>query len=600
MTNKSSEKHPLANDAVIADFFKRSLKVIAAMILITVGLVYYFTQDKKKEVIVEQAYQAPKELSHKIKPPKTLFVEQAKQRGIGFVPENGATGERMLPETMGQGVAFIDYDNDGDQDIVFANGTNWAWNHAISPAPTQHIYENDGKGYFTDVSAKMGLNKTFYGTGIAIGDVNNDGYDDVFIAAVGKNHLYINQKGQTFIESKAVLDCTENSWSTSSGFFDYDNDGDLDLMVLNYVQWSKELDLAADYKIDGIGRAYGPPSNFPGTHNCLFENLGNGDFDDVTQASGIVVKNPATGEFEGKSLALTFLDVNEDGFQDIIVANDTTKNFVFINQKDKTFKEQGAQIGLAYNASGKATGAMGLDAAYYKNNKDVAVTIGNFANEMTSFYVNRSNLGFFTDESVITGVGPKSRQALSFGLFFFDYDLDGRLDFFQTNGHVENDINKVQAAQHYAQKSQLFWNCGEDCERTYMPIEDAGDLTRMDLVGRAASYADVDNDGDLDIVVTQVARAPKLFINESEHGDWIGLKFKSKNPIAGVEIQLTVQNEKKNYINSVTKSYLSQVSKDLILGINNLNIDSITVKFQNKQIKLTPKINKWNVINLDN
>jgi hypothetical protein len=600
MTIKKSEKHPIANDAVIADFFKRSLKIIAAMILITAGLVYYFTQEKKKEIIIEEAYQAPKKLSHNIEPPKTLFVEQAKQRGIGFIPENGATGERMLPETMGQGVAFVDYDNDGDQDIIFANGTNWAWNHAVSPAPTQHVYENDGKGYFTDVSDQMGLNKTFYGTGIAIGDVNNDGYDDIFIAAVGTNHLYINQKGQTFIESKVVLDCTVDGWSTSSGFFDYDNDGDLDLMVLNYIQWSKELDLAADYKIDGIGRAYGPPSNFPGTHNCLFENKGNGNFDDVTQASGIVVKNPATGEFEGKSLALIFIDVNEDGFQDVIVANDTTKNFVFINQKDKTFKEQGAEIGLAYNASGKATGAMGLDAAYYKNNKDVAVTIGNFANEMTSFYVNRSNLGFFTDESVITGVGPKSRQALSFGLFFFDYDLDGRLDFFQTNGHVENDINKVQAAQHYAQKSQLFWNCGEDCERTYMPIEDAGDLTRIDLVGRAASYADVDNDGDLDIVVTQVARAPKLFINESKHGDWIGLRFKSNNPIVGVEIQLTVQKEKQNYINSVTKSYLSQVPKDLILGINNKNIDSITVKFQNKQIKLIPKINEWNVINFDN
>ncbi len=599
MTNRNAEKHPIANDAVIADFFKRSLKIIAAMILITVGLVYYFTQEKKKEVIVEQAYQAPKKLSHVVKPAKALFVEQAKQRGIGFVPENGATGERMLPETMGQGVAFIDYDNDGDQDMIFANGTNWEWNHAISPAPTQHIYENDGKGYFTDVTVQMGLNKTFYGTGIAIGDINNDGYDDVFIAAVGKNHLFLNQQGKAFIQSDEVLDCTVDGWSTSSGFFDYDNDGDLDLMVLNYVQWSKDLDLAADYKIDGIGRAYGPPSNFPGTHNCLFENQGDGHFVDVTQASGIVVKNPATGEFEGKSLALTFLDINKDGFQDVIVANDTTKNFVFINQKDKTFKEQGAEIGLAYNASGKATGAMGLDTAYYKNNDDVAVTIGNFANEMTSFYVNRSNLGFFTDESVITGVGPKSRQALSFGLFFFDYDLDGRLDFFQTNGHVENDINKVQAAQHYAQKSQLFWNCGEDCERTYIPIEDAGDLTGLDLVGRAASYADVDNDGDLDIVVTQVARAPKLFINESEHGNWIGLRFLSNQPITAGEIQLVINGATIKTFSSVTKSYLSQISKDLILGIKDKNIDSILVKFHNKEVNVFPKMNQWNVINLD-
>ncbi len=243
---------------------------------------------------------------------------------------------------------------------------------------------------------------------------------------------------------------------------------------------------------------------------------------------------------------------------------------------------------------------MGLDTAYYKNNDDMAVTIGNFANEMTSFYVNRSNLGFFTDESVITGIGPKSRQALSFGLFFFDYDLDGRLDFFQTNGHVENDINKVQAAQHYAQKSQLFWNCGEDCERTYVPVEDAGDLTRLDLVGRAASYADVDNDGDLDIVVTQVARAPKLFINESEHGNWIGLRFQSQLPINAGEIKLILNGAKRKAFSSTTKSYLSQIPKDIILGIKDKNIDSILVKFHNKEVKISPKVNQWNVINLDN
>lgn len=600
MSKPFNKNKTQGNDQVIADFFKKSVQIIVVLMLL-IAVIYYFTYRQDKQVqVVEKIYQAPTQLKNQVKPPKTYFSEQATQRGVTFVPNNGATGERMLPETMGSGVAFIDYDNDGDEDLVFANGTNWSWNKKNKAAATQHIYNNDGTGQFKDVTESMGLDKTFYGTGIAVGDVNNDGFDDVFIAAVGKNHLFINHQGQSFVESKDVFDCTEDGWSTSSGFFDYDNDGDLDLMVLNYVQWSKELDLSADYKIDGIGRAYGPPSNFPGTHNCLFENQ-QGQFTDVSETAGIIIENSATGEFEGKSLALTFIDINADGWQDVVVANDTTKNFVYMNQKNKTFLEQGAQVGLAYNASGKATGAMGLDVSHYKNNADVAVTVGNFANEMTSFYVNRANLGFFTDESVITGIGPKSRQALSFGVFFFDYDLDGRVDFFQTNGHVENDINKVQAAQHYAQKSQLFWNCGSDCERTYMPIESTGDLTNMNLVGRAAAYGDIDNDGDLDIVVTQVAREPKIFMNESTVGNWVGVRLEASNhAVMGAKITATSDSHKQVFVYANTKSYLSQVQKGQIIGLGHDNSVKIVVDYKG-QMKVINNIhiNTWNTISLE-
>jgi hypothetical protein len=599
-------KHNQGNDQVIADFMKKSIIVIIALAIIAAVSYFIIQQKPEPKIVDEKTYQAPTVLKTIKTPPTVIFTEEAEKRGLNFIPENGAKGMRMLPETMGTGVAFLDFDKDGDQDIIFTNGKNWPWNEADSNnLPTQKLFENDGRGQFTDISETSGLNDNFYGTGIAIGDVNNDGFEDVFIAAVGNNQLYINQAGKSFIKTDVNLDCTDNGWSTSSGFFDYDNDGDLDLMVLNYIQWSKELDLAADYKIDGIGRAYGPPTNFPGSHNCLFENQSSESktlFVDVTKESGIIVKNPKSTDLEGKSLALSITDLNNDGWKDIIVANDTTRNFVFINQKNKTFLEQGEEIGLAYNSSGKATGAMGIDVSNFRNDEDVAISVGNFSNEMTSFYVNRTNMGFFTDESVLSGIGPHSRLALSFGLFFFDFDLDGRMDLFQTNGHVENDINKVQSAQHYAQKSQLFWNCGNDCERTYFASKDAGEIVNIDVVGRAAAYADVDMDGDLDVLLTQVAAPPKLFINQLKDKKWLGLQLSENGrSIRGAKIIAEFENSSLTLDYTSTKSYQSQVQLGKIIGLGDNNLQKIMILFNGESRILKDfKLNQWNSIDLSN
>ncbi|MCF6288908.1 MAG: CRTAC1 family protein [Proteobacteria bacterium] len=595
------------NNQSISTFIKKSLVLVIGIFIIIVTFMIMQNIDNKNIDNTNNPDHKTTPLINKPKPPpkipKTKFVEQAQLRGINFKHENGAIGNKLLPEIMGSGVAFFDYDNDGDQDIFFANATNWAWNSSIDS--TQHIYANNGEGYFTETTKQLGLDASFYATGVAIGDINNDDFEDIFIAAIGTNHLYINQAGKAFIKSDELLDCTQDGWSTSSGFFDYDNDGDLDLMVLNYVQWSQELDLSANYTIDGENPTYSSASHFPATHNCLFENK-NGRFTDVSGASGIVFKN--NNKLLGKSLALTFVDINSDGWQDVIVTNDTSRNFIYINQRDKTFKEQSIETGLAYDIAGNSTRTTGIDLAYYKNTTNIAM--GTFNQDMTLFYTKQQDNIFFTDASISSGIGAQSLLVSSFGLFFFDYDLDGNLDFFQTNGHIEKNINNIQATQYYLQKNQLFWNynedCGEDCEQIYTHVEATGDLNQLDIVGRAAAYADIDNDGDLDIIITQVANNPKLFINQSSTGNWIGIHLVSNNPIVGATITVHTSNNIRTYNYSRTKSYLSQVQKGQIIGLGGNKTDKtnkvhkIVINHMGTKKTITKvTINQWNYINFE-
>ena len=385
--------------------------------------------------------------------------------GIAFVHNNGVYGEKFLPETMGGGVAFLDYDNDGRQDLLFINSTWWPAHVPEGKAPTtMALYHNDGHGHFTDVTAGSGLDVSFYGMGVAVGDYDNDGLDDVFITGVGGNHLFHNDGQGKFHEvtGAAGVGGSPNDWSTAGGaFIDYDNDGKLDLFVGNYVQWSPQIDQAKSYELPNIGRAYGPPRNFAGTFPHLYHNDGRGRFTDVTAPAGLQIKDPATGLPMAKSLAVSPVDVDNDGWIDLVVANDTVPNFLFHNQHDGTFKEIGAQSGVAYDAYGLIRGAMGIDSARFRNDDTLGIAIGNYANEMNALYVARRDSLVFADEAVEEGVGPASQGLLKFGLFFFDYDLDGRLDVLTANGHLEPEINRVQPDQQYRQPAQLFWNRGE-------------------------------------------------------------------------------------------------------------------------------------------
>jgi hypothetical protein len=482
------------DDAVIGRALCWSLAILAlgACVAASVAVWIWYRQEpaqaRETELIAPQLRDRPVE-----EVPAVRFTDVTRESGIDFIHFNGAYGEKLLPETMGSGCAFFDFDNDGHQDLLLVNSSAWPWHSqgyhgqlaaraeadgwhgqlaaraeatragkppVAPPAarPTLKLYRNDGKGRFTDVTAGSGLDVSMYAMGVAVGDYDNDGLVDVFISGVGGNRLFKNLGGGKFrdVTAEAGLDGNGDQWSTSCGFFDYDNDGKLDLFVCNYVRWSRQADLSQGFVLTGLGRAYGPPVSFQGTTCRLYHNEGHGRFRDVSKSAGIEVFNPASGEPMAKSLGVTFIDLDNDCFPDIIVANDSVQNFVFHNRRNGTFEEIGMQTGLAFDSSGQARAGMGIDASWHRDDGSIGVGISNFANEMTTLYVSQGQPLLFADEAVACGIGPPSRLDLKFGLFFFDYDLDGRLDLLTANGHLEADIHKVQASQQYRQSAGFF------------------------------------------------------------------------------------------------------------------------------------------------
>jgi hypothetical protein len=567
------ETHEAGDDAVIGVALRRSLLVMAFVAGAGLLLWWLSRPDADPEPVAERTLVAPAPLPQPAATalPTLPFVDVTAAAGIGFEHDNGADGERLLPETMGGGVAFADFDGDRRPDLLFVDSGPWPWSERPARPTAAVLYRNAGDGRFEDITEGAGLGPGLYGQGVATGDFDADGRPDLFITAVGPNRLYRNLGGGRFedVTAAAGVAGAPDAWSTSAAFLDYDRDGDLDLFVLNYVEWSRELDFEVDYRLAGIGRAYGPPTNFPGTHAWLYRN-DDGRYTDVSAEAGVQVANPATGEPAGKGLALRVDDPDDDGWPDVIVANDTVRNFFFRNREGR-FEESGIATGIAFDNSGGATGAMGIDAAHGGADGRYAVAIGNFANEMTSYFVAPDASLLFTDEAIVAGIGPPTRLVLSFGLFFFDADLDGRLDLLQANGHVEDDINLVQASQQHRQPAQLFWDCG-GCPRQFveLPADRLGDLPQP-LVGRGAAYADYDGDGDLDVVLTQAGGAPRLLRNDQALGHrWLRLRLVDEGlnrDALGARVRVLAGGEVQERRVAPTRSYLSQVELPLTFGL---------------------------------
>ena len=477
--------------------------------------------------------------------------------GIQFQHNSGAYGGKLLPETLGSGCAFLDYDSDGWQDILLVNGMDRPGHKRRRS--TLRLYHNNRNGTFTDVTRAAGLDIEMYGMGVAVGDYNNDGFPDILITCIGQSRLFRNTGKGTFVDatrSSGLLG--HQGFSTSALWFDYDRDGLLDLFICNYVRWSPEHDVFCS--LDGSHKSYCTPEAYRGDTCWLFHNRGDGTFEDVTASSGIF-------DSSSKSLGVAMLDYDQDGWPDLLVANDTQPNKLYRNLRNGKFKDVAVEAGLAFSTEGKARAGMGVDVGDFDGSGKPGVAITNFDNEMIGLY-RATAPGIFDDVSIPSGVGAASRNSLGFGCLFLDVDLDGALDLAVANGHIDETVRNIRGNTGYAQSPQLFLNRGGKFHDVAQEVGGGFDTPK---VGRGLAYGDFDGDGDLDILMTTNNGPAYLFRND-QAAPPRSIRFhlrgtQSNRDALGASVRIFYAGQSQSRMVHGGSSYLSQSELPVTFGL---------------------------------
>jgi hypothetical protein len=490
--------------------------------------------------------------------PGFRLVDVTAAAGVAFRHNSGAYGGKLLPETLGSGCAFLDFDADGWQDILLVNGMDWP-GHARRRS-TLRLYRNNRNGTFTDVTRRAGLEVELYGMGVAVGDWNNDGFPDLLVTCVGQNRLFRNTGQGTFVDvTRASGLGGRTGVSTSALWFDFDRDGRLDLFVCNYVKWTPQHDVFCS--LDGRQKSYCTPEAYRGETCWLFRNRGDGTFEDVTAKSGVF-------DSSSKSLGVAMLDDDQDGWPDLFVANDTQPNKLYRNQRNGTFSEVAIQAGVAFSTEGKARAGMGVDAADFDNSGRSGLAVTNFDNEMIGLYRSTAR-GLYEDVAMRAGIGAASRNTLGFGCLFADMNLDGTLDLVVCNGHIDETVRNIRGNVGYAQPPQLFLNQGNGTFRDVAPA--VGQEFAQARVGRGLAYGDFDRDGDLDLLVTTNNGPAALFRNDQLSGHR-SIRFRlvgtsSNRDAIGASVRIVAGGAAQTRMVKSGSSYLSQSELPVTFGL---------------------------------
>jgi hypothetical protein len=489
--------------------------------------------------------------------PPVVFVDATTQAGLRFVHNNGAFGKKYLPETIGSGALVVDVDGDGWQDLLLINSKNFPGHPG--PRSLPGLYRNARNGTFTDITRGSGLDIELYGIGGAAADFDNDGKIDIYMTALGGNRLFRNAGGGKFIDVTKRAGVADGGFSTSALWLDYDADGKLDLFVVHYVDWSETTDLYCT--LDGKNKSYCTPESYKGQSPSLYRNRGDGTFEDVTKKAGIY-------DTSSKGLGVAMLDYDGDGRMDVFVANDTEPNRLYRNKGNGTFEDRAVGAGVAFSQEGVARAGMGVDAIDYDGSGRPSLIIGNFSNQMMALYHNEGN-GLFIDDAPRSAIGRASLLSLTFGCFFFDYDLDGAPDIFAANGHVADDIERIQSRVTYAQRPHLFHNAGR--KQFEDASAQAGPAFQRALVARGAAYGDLDNDGDLDVVINVNNGPARLYRNDGGNRNNMlrvqTIGTSSNRDGIGARVEVVVRGQRMWQIVKTGSSYASQSELPLTFGL---------------------------------